>query len=130
MVDPRAMHQTLFAALLLTALAVLYGAAPASGQIVTCAFGTTGYCNGTIRRCNIGQKCCNGGKLNAACTANTTTCPPAIECSQQQCGLSCAGAPVYCNVGYVCCNSCKGRNICVLPGGACDQGCDPCPANK
>lgn len=108
--------------LLLVLMGLLSVYPTGTAAIVTCQ-------NCTVYRvkCPSTSICCNDRKQNGACTPSGQTCPPAVECDQAACGISCAGAPVYCPVGQVCCNACQGQNICVNPGQGCTQDCPSCP---
>lgn len=105
------------AATLLLLLVALF--ALSARAIVTCKHGYvsgSSVCTGRIDRCLSTQQCCNANMLNAACTPSGDTCPPAIECSQQQCGTL-NGSPFYCPVDYTCCDVIT--NLCKPNGQVC-----------
>lgn len=105
---------------------VLFFASTVNAQVVTCTYCSQPYGNGTTAKCHVNQKCCNNHLKTAACTDNSQECLPAIQCNQVSCGVDCSGSTVWCPSGQVCCNACQGRNLCVAPGGSCDQSCYGC----
>jgi hypothetical protein len=99
--------------------ALLFLFAASAGAIETCKHGSGGgnpACNGRIDRCAPTEKCCNANKLNAACVPSSSTCPPAVECTQVQCGTQ-GGSPFYCPVDYFCCDVIT--NLCKPNGQVC-----------
>ena len=116
---PALLYPSAFA--LLALLAVVSIHPTGTMAIVTCQ-----NCSTFRVKCVSTSFCCNDHQQNGACTPNGQTCPPAVLCSQDYCGLDCNGNRVYCPVGQDCCNGCQGQNICVNPGGSCTQEFPPC----